>query len=104
MRGTSFPLKVGGIYPLTGREPLALRVTEIVGETVFYVHHEEDGSEFGPRQAEMYIVSQQLTPEDIGPLPKIAEALRAALEHLDSGSPAPHAAIEKIQEALRWTA
>ena len=104
MAGIAFPLKVGGIYPLTGREPLALRVTEIIDDMAFYIHHQPDGKEFGPQKQLCHIVSQLLTPMDVGPLPKIKEALRAALEHLDSGSPAPHAAIEKIQEALRWTA
>ena len=96
----SFKLRVGGIYLLTGREPLALRIVAIEGDSAFYVHREPDGNEFGASTAPPDILSEQLTPGDQSPIPKIREALERMLEMGDDID----AVRTELREVLAWTA
>jgi hypothetical protein len=101
-------IRIGGVYEPRAVVTLGCRVTAIEQvegkERVYWVWmvngvERKTGCDCPTAQFE-----QMFAAEDVGPLPKIKEALEVALEHLDSGSPAPHAAIEKIEEALRWIA
>lgn len=103
MAGIAFPLKVGGIYPVIGNDPLAVRIVSIVGEQAFYIPHGGDGIEFGSQSARCDILSRYLMPDDVGPLPKIKEAIERAVALVESDAGAGDI-LDQLREALRWTA
>lgn len=85
MSTPNWPIRVGGVYLLRDREPLAMRVLAIDGEDIYYIHHVSKESryykigEFGSGVMSDYAFRYQTLPEDQSPIPALVSALEQSV-------------------------